>query len=82
MLNSKAGIRNIYEVTYPTPVTLEETAMGSGVKIKIKKESVRTPPPPPKKGKKTHKPFLPSTRTLLVGEQLKEKEKIRRIWRY
>lgn len=50
MLNSKAGIRNIYEVTYPTPVTLEETAMGSGVKIKIKKESV--PPPPKKKGKK------------------------------
>lgn len=53
MLNSKAGIRNIYEVTYPTPVTPEETAMGSGVKIKIKKESVRTPPPPhQKKGKK------------------------------
>lgn len=78
MLNSKAGIRNFYEVTYPTPVTLEETAMGSGVKIKIKKESV---PPPKKKGKK-HKPFLPSTRTLLVDEQLKEKEKIRRIWRY
>lgn len=50
MLNSKAGIRNIYEVTYPTPVTLEETAMGSGVKIKIKKESV---PPTKKKGKNT-----------------------------
>lgn len=50
MLTSKAGIRNIYEVTYPTPVTLEETAMGSGVKIKIKKESV--PPPPQKKREK------------------------------
>lgn len=51
MLNSKAGIRNFYEVTYPTPVTPEETAMGSGVKIKIKKESV---PPPEKREKNTN----------------------------